>query len=165
MSIQNPEELLNALRRKFNHLQDRVDDLEAENERLRSQLDAVEGEHERVLKQLDDLAEDVQIVDASVPRQQTTRVKNVVAIIDHAYEDGTGGSKGVTLDTGEVTAAIDGSRDTALRLMDDIGGAFRWAGVENPGGPKPKQLRLATKVHDRDDLLEDVTDHYGGGGA
>jgi len=142
--------LLAALKRRVNSLDDRVGDLEAENERLREELREVR--------------EEATLAQAQTPEQQQDKLANLKAILRYAVEDANGGMGGVKVETGEATAAIDGSRSTALRLMDEIGGSFAWAEVENPGGPKPKELRLATRGRDLADLLADVREEYANGG-
>lgn len=121
---------------------------------------ALENSREAV-ETADDLEDHVSMVDASVPEQSKSKLENVQSVLEYAVTDATGGPAGVTMETGEVTAAIDGSRDTALRLMDEIGGTFSWADVENPGGPNPKKLRLQVAGRERNDLLADVADQYG----
>jgi len=126
---------------------------------LDTRLDAMLDRMDDIEARLDDLEDDVGLAKASVPEQSKTKMDNVVAIVKHAYEKDTGGRAGTKIPSGEVTAVIDGSKQTALRLMDEIGGKFGWAETENPGGPKPKQLKIKT-VHDLSDRLDRVVETY-----
>lgn len=110
---------------------------------------------------LDELERDLNLTAASVPAQSKTKVENVRAILKHAHDHANGGIGGVKVDTGEVTAAIDGSRSTARRLMDDIAGRFDWADVENPGGPTPKQLKLGIKEMSWTTVQDEIAREYG----
>jgi hypothetical protein len=43
--------------------------------------------------------------------------------------------------------------------MDEIGSTFAWADVKNPGGPKPKELRVSTDTG-LEALMADVAAAY-----
>lgn len=130
---------------------------------LRREIQALEAENEQLREQLDAVREEATLAQAQTPEQQQNKLANVKAVLRYAVEDANGGMGGVKVTTGEATAAIDGSRSTALRLMDEIGGTFSWATVENPGGPKPKELRLAINGRSLSDLLSDVHATYADG--
>lgn len=111
--------------------------------------------------QIDRLRDQVDMMDATMPDQQRTKLQKVRSILEYALEEGTRGTTGVKLVTGEVTAAAGSSRQTARRLMDEIGAAFEWAEVKTPGGPNPKELRLAVNDRAVGDLMDDVRTTWG----
>lgn len=121
-------------------------------------LDAIQAD-------LDRLRDHVDVVDATMPNQQQDKLDKIRGILSYAVEEARGGRVGVIVETGEATAAAQTSRNTALRLMDEIGTNFEWASLKNPGGPNPKQLRLAIDDQEVHDLMDDVRTHYQGGGA
>lgn len=145
-------------------------DLAKENQIQRSQLSAqadaidfLETEVEQLREDLESVNENVELVDATMPDQQKGKMQKIRGILEYATSDATGGPSGVTVETGEATAAAGSSRDTALRLMDDIATNFAWARVDNPGGPNPKKLKLDIRGRSVSDLMDDVQAHYGGG--
>lgn len=116
---------------------------------------------------LDDLQDDVErlrmdvdLLDGTVPNKNQTKIERIRGIVSYAVTEATGGPAGVVIETGEATAAANSGRNTALRLMDEIGTTFRWASVENPGGPNPKQLRIATKDRTVTGLMDDVREEF-----
>lgn len=140
------------------------DDLERVDGNVNGFFARVSGIDDRlndIENRLDRLEQSVNKVDASVPKQSKNKVDNVESVLEYAVNHATGGRGGVKVDTGEVSGQIDGSRDTALRLMDDIGSKFQWADVDNPGGPNPKQLKLATGGRTVEQLMNDVVEVYG----
>jgi len=140
---------------------DNRDDLVKTLHVLDTRLDALLDRMDTLEARLEDLEQDVNATKASVPEQSKTKMDNVVSVVKHAYEKDTGGMTGTKLPSGEVTAVINGSKQTALRLMDEIAGKFGWATVENPGGPNPKQLKIKT-THDLSDRLDRVVERYSG---
>jgi len=136
--------------------------LQVLNTRLDALTDGLDGLEARVgdiESRLDDVERDVSTTQAAVPEQSKTKMDNVVEVVKHAYNKETRGRAGTTLPSGEVTAVIDGSKQTGLRLMDEIGGKFDFAHVENPGGPNPKQLKIKTQ-RDLPERLDKVVDRY-----
>jgi len=126
-------------------------ELEAELERISenqtgifNQISTIHDRLDKLEQTVEQMQQDVSVTKASVPEQSKTKMDNVVGIVQHAYDKDTGGHMGTKLPSGEVTAVIDGSKQTALRLMDEIAGKFSWADVENPGGPNPKELKIKT---------------------
>lgn len=162
MSVIEPDEIDDK-----DDLIDYVQDLEG---RMRSLIetrgalfDRIENLEQTVdaqAERIEELDNEVGVVDASVPEQSKGKVENVIAVMKYAKEDANGGMGGVKIDTGEVTAAISGSRATARRLMDEIGGTFQWAETKNPGGPNPKELRLGIKDKSLSQLKSEVTDGF-----
>lgn len=146
--IDDQDDLIQALQ----ILNSRLDGIANNVDRLEDELHNLAGE-------VDDLDKDVTRTNAAVPEQSKTKLDNVVSIVKHAYDKDTGGTMGTKLPSGEVTAVISGSKQTGLRLMDEIGGKFAWADVENPGGPKPKQLKIKTAV-DVDERIDEVVERY-----
>jgi len=124
-------------------------------------------ENSREAEQLrDDIArlrDQVEMVNATMPNQQRGKYEKIRAIIEFAIEEGSGGTAGVKVTTGQAAAAAGASRDTARRLMDEIAATFSWGDVEVPGGPNPKELRISTRRHDEDDLVDDVVARFKGG--
>lgn len=143
-----------------------IDDLTNELQTLQGQLKAA---HKMIGKledrvdanedEIEKMKNDVSVTRAAVPEQSKTKVENILAVVDHAYDKRNGGRAGVKLPSGEVTAVIDGSKQTALRLMDDIAGKFDWAQTENPGGPKPKSLKIRTD-QDHQERRRGVAERY-----
>lgn len=144
---------------------DSREDLEKQLRMFRGQLEAAHRRIDDLEALIDEQAEtiarlerDVDQTRASVPDQSRTKIENIRATIEHAYDRQTGPS-GTKLPSGEVTAVIDGSKQTALRLMDDIAGKFEWAETENPGGPNPKALKIRTNAP-LDDRLDELMRRY-----
>jgi len=100
--------------------------------------DTVEELHDRV----DELESDVTVTQASVPDQSRTKLENVLEVVQYAYDKKNGGRAGVKVKSGEITAVIDGGKQTGLRLLDEIAGKFDWADAEKPGGPKENYLKI-----------------------
>jgi hypothetical protein len=121
-------------------------------------VEALRGEVSR-------LRDQVELVDATMPAQQKSKLAKIRDILEFGMTEATGGRGGVKVTTGEAAAAAGASRDTARRLMDEIGANFSWAEVKTPGGPNPKELRLAIRGRDLDELMDDVRGHYGGASA
>lgn len=117
---------------------------------------------EEVRDRLETVHEKIDVVDATMPKQQRGKLEKVRAILEYATSQARGGYGGVKVTTGEAAAAASCSRDTALRLIDEIGATFSWAASKNPGGPKPKQLRLSIGDQTVGDLMVDVREQYGG---
>lgn len=134
-----------------------VNGLNSKNDGL-DELETLRGEVDR-------LRDQVEIVDATMAKPQQSKVQKIRATLQWAMTHGSGGPAGVVVETGQASAAASCSRKTARRLMDEIGSSFRWADVETPGGPNPKQLRLAIRDRGMDDLMDDVRAHYGGAEA
>jgi regulator of replication initiation timing len=121
---------------------------------------ALEERIDELEHKLDDVERDVGLTQAAVPEQSKQKVENVCDVLEYAATHASGGYAGTAVTTGEVTAAIDGSRSTARRLMDDIAGRFEWATAENPGGPNPKKLKLAIKSRAWEDLQDEIIEEY-----
>jgi hypothetical protein len=98
-------------------------------------------------------------IDATMPQQQRGKRQKVRSILEFGVSEANGVTAGVKVTSGEAAAAASCSRDTARRLMDEIGTTFEWAGVKNPGGPKPKELRL-TIENGLEALMADVAAAY-----
>jgi len=113
--------------------------------------------------EVDRLRDQVEMVDATMPDQQKGKYEKMLAIVRAALDDGSQGPSGVKITTGHAATAAGSSRDTARRLMDEIGASFPWAECEAPGGPKPKELRISTRRHDEDDLVDDISAKLKGG--
>lgn len=135
-------------------LQEMLKTLQGQLQAAHRRMDDIEATVESNAARLNDLEGEVNVTKASVPAQSRGKIENVLAVVEHAYERQNGGVAGVKLPSGEVTAVIDGSKQTALRLMDEIAGKFSWATVDNPGGPNPKALKLKTNAP-----LDERTDH------
>lgn len=112
---------INGLANKINDLSDRLDTVE-------SRIDKVEN--------------DVTVTKASVPDQSKNKLDNVMSVVEYAYDKKNGGRAGVKIKSGEITAVIDGSKQTGLRILDEIGGKFQWATAEKPGGPNENYLKV-----------------------
>lgn len=143
-----------------------IEDLQHELKTLQGQLQAAHKRIDKLESQIDENAEavdrlenDVTVTKASVPQQSKGKIENVMSVIEHAYDKRNGGRSGVKLPSGEVTAVIDGSKQTALRLIDEIGGKFDWAKAENPGGPNPKVLKVKLN-QPLEERKERVARHY-----
>lgn len=154
---QRDDELQSNLESKYRlavedviELEERVETLEQENRALRNRI-----------TQLEQSQEDIH---ATMPKQQRDKQAKVRAILEYATNEATGGQSGVKVETGEATAAAGCSRNSALRLMDEIGAKLSWAAVKNPGGPQPKELRLTIKDRDVEELMVDVRDAFRDGG-
>lgn len=150
---------------------DRLNRLLAEVQRLdKLVIDAQERSREanedleRVDEDLGRVHECVDVIEATMPNQQQEKFGKIRDIISYGISEGTGGRRGVKINTGEATAASGASRNTALRLMDEIGANFEWASVENQGGPHPKQLKIATNEWGADAIMDDLRAHYTDGG-
>lgn len=165
MSLQqvDPEKIdsVEALQDAMETIRDDVDRIDGNVNGFFSRVSGIDDRLDEIEQRLDDLEQSVTKVDASVPEQSKNKIDNVESVLDYAVNHATGGRNGVKVDTGEVGGQINGSRDTALRLMDDIGSKFQWADVDNPGGPKPKQLKLAVGGRTIDELMADVVAQYG----
>lgn len=98
-------------------------------------------------------------IDATMPQQQRGKRQKVRSILKFGVSEANGGTAGVKVTSGEAAAAASCSRDTARRLMDEIGSTFAWADVKNPGGPKPKELRV-TIADGLETLMADVEAAY-----
>lgn len=150
---QRDDELQSALESKYQWavediitLEDRVEALQQENEALKDRVARLEQSQEDI--------------HATMPKQQRDKQAKVRAILAYATNEATGGQSGVKVETGEATAAAGCSRNSALRLMDEIGAKLSWAKVRNPGGPQPKELRLAIKDRDVEELMTDVQEAF-----
>lgn len=160
--IDDREQLIDVLRVMQNQLQDaeaRVRDLQETRSNLYNQIEDNTAKIERLEARIEDLGGHIEVVDASIDTPRKGKVENVLAVIEHAHERGTRGMKGTMLKTGEVHAAISGSRTTALRLIDEIAATFEWAQAENPGGQRQKRLKLEFNRY-IDALKTDVASHY-----
>jgi len=153
-----------------------TDDIDLESvddvaKHIRSLRNQIAGAHERIgqleetiedqQETIDRLNSEVSVTKASVPTQSKNKLENVLAVIKHAYDKKNGGRAGVKMDSGEVTAVIDGSKQTALRLIDDIAEKCDFAQSENPGGPKPKVLKIRMD-ESPEDRRERVAEIYSG---
>jgi len=98
-------------------------------------------------------------IDATMPQQQRGKRQKVRSILEFGVSEANGGTAGVKITSGEAAAAASCSRDTARRLMDEIGTTFAWADVKNPGGPNPKELRVSTDTG-LESLMADVAAAY-----
>lgn len=149
---------------------DAITDIEALKEKLKtfrgqlqaahSRMDTLEKAVEANATTIDDIETDVSMTQASVPEQSKTKLDNVLSVVEYAYEKKNGGKQvGVKVKSGEITAVIDGSKQTGLRLLDDIGGKFQWAEAEKPGGPRENclKVRLDEPMPDR---KEHVIERY-----
>ena len=159
--LDNAEDLKAVLR----VMQERISDIEGQVSALKQsrpilvdRLDDLEG-------QLQDIGGHVELVDASLSSPQKGKIEKVMGVLDYIERDASGGRGGVTVTTGEVAAASGGSRDTALRLMDELAARFEWADVDNPGGPKPKRLKVNTVATPADERRAEVRAHYAEGEA
>lgn len=141
-------------RRTIENFRAVLDNAVQKRKRLASTVDDLDD-------RLDELERDVDLTAASIPAQSKTKIENIRTVLRYAHDHSNGGYAGVKVDTGEATAAIDGSRSTARRLMDDIAGRFDWADVENPGGPTPKQLKLGINDMTWSDLQDEIAHEYG----
>lgn len=163
--IPDPDDIdsIDGLRDAIEALTENVDRIDGNVTGLFARAGEFDERLGRIEERLDTLEEQVDLVDATMPQQQKGKLEKVQAILEYAIDHGSGGHAGVKVDTGEATAAAGSSRDTARRLMDEIGGSFPWADVETPGGPKPKQLKLRIRDRTPDELMSDVRAHYNGG--
>jgi len=132
-----------------------VDDIESVDElkeiikTLQGQIKAshrtigrLEDQIDHLTERVDELEGDVTVTQASVPNQSKTKLENVLAVTEYAYDKKNGGRAGVKVTSGEITAVIDGGKQTGLRLLDEIAGKFEWAKAEKPGGPKENYLKI-----------------------
>lgn len=153
-SIEDVEEGFQAVRAKVEPIDDTIQTIFA-------RLGELQEEIQRRDQRIDELEQQIERMQVASSSQKGGKIEKISDVLDYAESEATGGRYGVTLVTGEVAAAASCSRDTALRIMDEIGGSMPWAMVENPGGPKPKQLKLQTGDHDPSKMLQDVTARYG----
>lgn len=151
--------VLGALQERLRDVEARVRDLQETRGNLFEKIEANAAAINELEDQIDDLNGHVEVVDATIDTPRKGKIGNIHSVIDHAHEKGARGMEGTMLKTGEVHAAISGSRNTALRLIDEIAGTFEWADAENPGGQKQKRLKL-TLGQPVESLKADVTDHY-----
>lgn len=125
----------------------------------------IRDEIEDLRETVKDLERRLDETNADVSGQQREKIDRIEDLVEHAVEHGRGGPGGVTVETPAATAVCGRSKETALSYMNELGAVFEWADTKSPGGPKPKQLRINTANHTLDELLEDVRDHYHGGGS
>lgn len=164
-SVEELWDTLGALVERHNELITRVQRADKLAVKALEDSRSIDRDVDTLRSELEDLQQHLDIVDASMPDQQQDKLGRIRGILSYAVAEATGGPAGVIVETGEATAAAQTSRNTALRLMDEIGSNFEWASVKNPGGPNPKQLRLAIRDRDVHDLMDDVRAHYQHGGA
>ena len=157
-SVEDLREVVDELAADLDRVDGNVNGLFARAGEFDERLAAIED-------RLDALEDQVELVDATMPAQQKSKLAKVRDILQYGMTEATGGRGGVKVTTGEAAAAAGASRDTARRLMDEIGANFSWADVETPGGPNPKELRLAIRGRDLGELMDDVRGHYGGASA
>lgn len=150
----------NALVREVERVDENTNGVFPRLSSIDDDLAELDNQVHAVKNQLDDVNGHVETVEASMPDQQKGKLEKVEAILDYAYTHASGGAAGVVVETGEATAACGASRQTALRLMDEIAGSFSWAKTQNPGGPKPKQLRVATRAHEKSELVGEVHEQF-----
>lgn len=169
-----PDELddLEELRTLLCRLIDRQNTILVELKRLDNlTIRALENSREaaedagEVRSELAQIKEDVDVVNAAIPDHQQEKLDRIRGILAYAVTEARGGPGGVKVDTGEAAAAAKTSRNTALRLMDEIGASFSWASTETPGGPNPKQLKLSIGNSGVNELMDDVRAKFGERGA
>lgn len=120
---------------------------------------------EELQERVDDLEEDLDLVDETMPDQQKGKLEKIRSVLEYAKSEAHPGIRGVKVSSREVTAATGGSRCNALDLVDEIATNRDRADVENPGGPRPKQLKIRTDGDAVDALVDEVSDAFGGEAA
>lgn len=155
-------EYLSELAERYNDLANRVENINTNVNGLFARAGEFDDRLDRQEGRFDRLEDQVEIMDVTMPKQQKTKLQKVRNILEYALTEGTGGRAGVKIDTAEATAAAGSSRQTARRLMDEIGATMPWADVETPGGQQPKQLKLAIRDRDVEELMDDVRTQFGG---
>lgn len=162
-SVDDIESFLGELAEQHNELVREVERIDNLVIRALDNYHDTSDDLEELRGEVNRLRDQVEIVDATMPDQQKGKLEKVRSILEFAMDHGSGGMRGVKVDSGEAAAAAGSSRDTACRLMDEVGATFSWADVETPGGPKPKVLKLAIQDREVGELMDDVRAHYGGG--
>lgn len=102
----------------------------------------------------------VETVEATMPNQQQEKLDRICGILEYAFDKSNTGPSGVKVTSNEAKAASNASKQTALRLIDEIAANFDWAESENPGGPKPKVLRVQTKGQAVEAVKAEARSHY-----